>query len=82
MVQLVTRVDDSTAVALDLLIEEGVVESRSDAVRQGLELLVDGHARARIAAAIVRGYIMVPPTDEEAAWADESAISMISEEPW
>ena len=82
MVQLVTRVEDSTAAALDLLIEEGIVESRSDGVRQGLELLVDRHARARIAAAIVRGYTMVPPTDEEAAWADESTIRMISEEPW
>lgn len=82
MVQLVTRVEDSTAAALDLLIEEGIVESRSDAVRQGLELLVDRHDRARTAAAIVRGYVMVPPTDEEAAWADESTVRMIAEEPW
>lgn len=82
MVQLVTRVDESTAAALDLLIKEGVVESRSDAVRKGLELLVDRHLRARVAAAIVRGYTLVPPTDEEAAWADESTIRMISEEPW
>jgi len=82
MVQLVTRVEESTAAALDLLITEGVVESRSDAVRQGLELLIDRHVRARVAAAIVGGYTLVPPTDAEAAWADESTVRMISEEPW
>lgn len=43
---------------------------------------LDKDAWARIAPAIVEGYTEIPPTDEEAAWADESTIQMIAEEPW
>ncbi|MEX0700249.1 MAG: hypothetical protein WD651_15525 [Acidimicrobiia bacterium] len=82
MVQLVTRVDDATAQAVDRLVAEGVVDSRSDAVRRGLALLVDTHDRAKIAAAILRGYTLIPQTDEEALWANDAAASMIAEEPW
>jgi len=82
MAQLVTRVDDAMAQAVDRLVAEGVVDSRSDAVRRGLELLVDTHDRAKIAAAIIRGYTLVPPNDEEALWADDAAARMIAEEPW
>ena len=82
MVQLVTRVDEATAEAIDRLIAEGGFESRSDVVRRGLELLVDTHDRAKIAAAIIRGYTLIPPTDEEALWADDAAARMIAEEPW
>ncbi|HUP17428.1 MAG TPA: hypothetical protein VM848_15415 [Acidimicrobiia bacterium] len=43
---------------------------------------LDKVARGHIAAAIVEGYTATPPTDDEAAWADESTIQMIAEEPW
>lgn len=82
MVQLVTRVDDTTAQAIDRLVAEGAVESRSDAVRRGIEMLVDTHDRAKIAAAIVLGYTLIPQTDDEVLWADDAAAGMIAEEPW
>ena len=54
MSQLVTRIDDDLAREIDALVEEGVVESRSDAVRQALRELIDRHRRRKIGEAIVR----------------------------
>jgi Arc/MetJ-type ribon-helix-helix transcriptional regulator len=82
MTQLVTRVGDELAAAIDLLVKQGVVESRSEAVRRGLEMLVDRHRRAGVAAAIVRGYQAHPQAGEEAGWADAATRRMIAEEPW
>jgi len=82
MTQLVTRLGDDLAAEVDRLVAEGLVESRSDAVRRGLELLVDRHRRDRVAAAIVAGYRARPQTEEEVAWADASTRRMIAEEPW
>lgn len=77
-----TRIDEQLARDLDELVSEGVVESRSDAVRQALRELVDRHRRRRIGEAIVEGYLRQPQTDEEVGWSDEAAIRMIKEEPW
>lgn len=82
MAQLVTRVDDDLAAAVDDLVVAGVVASRSEAVRLGLERLVDRHRRSEIGARIARGYRSLPQTEAEVGWADESTIRMISEEPW
>jgi Arc/MetJ-type ribon-helix-helix transcriptional regulator len=82
MSQFVTRVDDDLASKVDELVTEGVVASRSDAVRQGLHALVDLHRRRRIGEEIVEGYRRQPQTEEELAWADDLARRMIEEEPW
>ncbi len=82
MAQLVTRIDDELAAELDALVSEGVVESRSDAVRRALRALVDRHRRRRIGEAIVEGYRKQPQTEEEIGWADEATVRMIAEEPW
>lgn len=82
MSQLVTRIDDDLASEVDALVSEGVVASRSDAVRQGLRALVDRHRRRKIGQAIVEGYVRQPQTEEEIGWADEATIRMIEEEPW
>lgn len=82
MAQLVTRVDDELAGAVDELVAAGVVESRSDAVRLGLEALIDRHRRAAIGARIVEGYRATPQTEAEVGWADAGSIQMIAEEPW
>lgn len=82
MTQFVTRIDDDLAAAVDALVSEGAVESRSDAVRRGLWALVDEERRRRTAEAIVAGYRARPQEADEVAWADEAAIRMISEEPW
>ena len=73
--------DDDLARALDELVADGIVASRSDAVRIGLERLIDRHRRDRIGARIVEGYAAVPPDDDQ-GWPDEATTAMIAEEPW
>ncbi len=80
MTQLVTRVDKGLAHAVDQLVEAGVVESRSDAVRRGLAILVDHHRRRREATAIVEAYRRRP--QDKSMWSDESTVRMIAEEAW
>jgi Arc/MetJ-type ribon-helix-helix transcriptional regulator len=82
MAQLVTRISEDLLVQVDELVAEGVVDSRSEAVRLGLRGLVDGHRRRRIGDAIVAGYRAQPQTSSEIGWADESTIAMIADEPW
>jgi Arc/MetJ-type ribon-helix-helix transcriptional regulator len=80
-VQFVVRVPDAIAASVDALVAEGVCESRSEAVRAGLEALIDAERRAAIGRAIVAGYERVPQRDEEFGWPD-AARTMIAEEPW
>jgi Arc/MetJ-type ribon-helix-helix transcriptional regulator len=82
MAQLVTRVDDDLAAAVDELVAAGVVASRSEAVRLGLERLVDRYRREEIGARIANGYRARPQREADVAWADESSMRMIAEEPW
>jgi len=76
-VQLVARVPDSLAEAVDDLIQAGVFASRSDAVRAGLEAVVDRARRA-----IVDGYRRMPQDEDDLAWSDAATAAMIAEEPW
>lgn len=82
MAQLVTRIDDDLAEHIDRLVADGIVESRSDAVRKGLQILIEQVRRARTADAIVAGYSRVPQTADEVAWADEATVRMIADESW
>jgi Arc/MetJ-type ribon-helix-helix transcriptional regulator len=82
MAQFVTRVDDDLAREVDRLVEEGAVESRSAAVRLGLERLVDRARRRRIGESIADGYLRQPQTEAEVGWADEATKRMIADEPW
>lgn len=82
MAQLVTRVDDDLVAAVDDLVAAGVVASRSEAVRLGLERLVDRFRRDQIGASIVEGYRTRPQTEAELGWADATSARMIAEEPW
>lgn len=82
MAQLVTRVNEELAIAVDELIAAGVVANRSEAVRLGLQRLVDRHRRDQVGARIVAGYRAVPQADREGGWSDESTVGMIAEEPW
>ena len=82
MTQLVARIDNDLAENIDRLIAEGVVESRSDAVRKGLQALIEQTRRRRTADAIIAGYTNHPQTEDEVAWADRATVQMISDEPW
>jgi metal-responsive CopG/Arc/MetJ family transcriptional regulator len=82
MPQLVTRLDDRLMAEVDALVAEGVVSSRSEAVRLALRRLVDQHQRKRVGAAIVEAYRRRPQTDDELAGLDEATRALVDEEPW
>ncbi|MGB2757481.1 MAG: ribbon-helix-helix domain-containing protein [Acidimicrobiia bacterium] len=82
MAQLVTRIDQQLADAIDALVDQGVVASRSEAVRTGLEQFIDTHHRAQIAREIVDAYTRDPQTEDELGFSDAAAARMIAEEPW
>lgn len=82
MAQLVTRIDESLAAQLDQLVTEGVYESRSEAVRQGLRYLVDQHRRNGVGNAISEGYRHHPQQPGEVGWSDAATVAMITDEPW
>ncbi len=81
MTQLVTRIDAELVASIDELIDQGLVESRSDAVRKGLHILIDHARRRRVVEAIIDGYKTMPQT-EDVMWADEATVRMIGEESW
>ncbi len=82
MTQLVTRVDDELVAAVDALIAAGLVATRSDAVRMGLEQLIDLHRRGQTGKAIVDGYRLIPQSDDDLDAAEQATRRMILEEPW
>lgn len=81
-VQLVTRVPDGLANAVDGLVREGTFASRSDAVRAGLEILVERERREAVGRAIVDGYRRIPQNGDDLEWSDAATSAMIAEEPW
>ena len=82
MAQLVTRLDDRLLAEIDELVSEGVAATRSDAVRLGLEALIDRHRRQQTGQAIVDAYRRHPQGDDELAGLDEATRSLVGEEPW
>jgi Arc/MetJ-type ribon-helix-helix transcriptional regulator len=82
MPQLVTRLSDELLAEIDALVADGSVSSRSEAVRVGLERLVDQHRRQLVGAAIVDAYRRRPQTDDELAGLEEATRALVAEEPW
>ena len=82
MAQFVTRLEDALAERVDSLVAAGVLASRSEAVRLGLEELTDRLERERIGRQIVEGYERIPQTEEELEGAHEDFEEMLAEEPW
>jgi Arc/MetJ-type ribon-helix-helix transcriptional regulator len=82
MTQLVARVDDSLVAEVDRLVATGFVTSRSEAMRLGLEGLVEEHRRREIGANIVDAYRRQPQTEGELAGIDAATRALVEEEPW
>lgn len=82
MAQLVTRIDDALAAQLDELVASGEFASRSEAVRLGLEQLLDRRRRDRLGARIAAAYRAQPQEEGELGWADAATVRMIADEPW
>jgi Arc/MetJ-type ribon-helix-helix transcriptional regulator len=82
MAQVVTRLDDRLMADVDGLVADGVVASRSEAVRVGLKRLVDQHRRQQVGASIVAAYRRQPQTADELAGLDDATRALVEEEPW
>ena len=82
MSQLVTRIDDEMAAAIDALVASGEFASRSDVVREGVARLVDERRRQTIGEQIIAGYDLLPETPDELRQAEVAARAMIDDEPW
>lgn len=73
---------DSLAQAIDGLVEAGVFASRSEAVRAGLEAVIERKRRDAVGRTIVDGYRRIPQNSDELGWPDAATAAMIAEEPW
>ena len=76
--QLVIRIDDEMAAAVDALVHEGIYRSRSDAVRASIKELLRERRRQHE----IEMYTRFPQTEEELFGAEEQTRRMIEEEPW
>jgi len=78
--QTLIQLDDARIAALD---ERAAASgrSRSDLVREAIDLLLGTGDAAAVDAAIVAGYERVPAPDRD-PWALQSAIAAIRAEPW
>lgn len=63
------------------VVADGVVANRSEAVRLGLESLIEQHRRRKVGPAIVDAYCRLPQTRDELAGLDEATRDLVYEEP-
>lgn len=82
MAQLVTRLDDRLLAEVDTLVRDGVAATRSDAVRLGLEALVEHHRRQETGRVIVDAYRTHPQDEGELAGLDDATRALVQDEPW
>jgi Arc/MetJ-type ribon-helix-helix transcriptional regulator len=81
-VQIAVKLPDRLVAELDHLVTTGSFESRSDAVRHGIEALVRQGERERIDRAFVEGFRRRPDTAAELADATRLAVEAVNDEPW
>ncbi len=80
--QVMARVDEKLVADVDALVRAGTLSSRSEAVRVGLEALVDRLMRAAVGDQIVAAYRAQPPEAGLDAWAEQAGRAVIEAEPW
>lgn len=77
-----TRFSAEELALIDALVDEGVGDSRSAVIRQGVHHLADAVRRAKVGAVIAASYRDRPQTSEDDDLAMASAIAMTEAEPW
>lgn len=78
--QTIVQLSDELLTELDALRAQTPGRSRSELIREALELYLARHRSAAIDAAIVDGYTRVPPEEDFGAMA--AARASIEAEPW
>jgi Arc/MetJ-type ribon-helix-helix transcriptional regulator len=77
-----TRFSDDELAIIDALVDEGVGESRSAVIRQGVHHLADSVRRAKVGRVIAESYRVHPQTAEDDALAMANATALTEAEPW
>ncbi len=77
-----TRFSDEELSLIDDLVKQGVGDSRSAVIREGVHHLADVVRRARVGADIAESYRERPQTGEDDDLAMANATAMTEAEPW
>lgn len=77
-----TRFTDDELALIDELVGEGIGESRSAVIRQGVRHLADAVHRARVGGSIAQSYREQPQSSDDDDLAMASAIALTEAEPW
>ncbi len=77
-----TRFTDDELALIDALVAEGVGETRSAVIRQGVHHLAEAVRRASVGEAIAASYRRDPQTVEDDELAMANAIALTEAEPW
>lgn len=80
--QIAVRLDGDVLAQLDALVAAEHFDSRAEAVRHAIDVVLDARRRAAVGAAIVEGYQRIPQTDEDEDAALANLRGLIAEEPW
>jgi Arc/MetJ-type ribon-helix-helix transcriptional regulator len=80
--QIAVRIPDELAESLEDLVSEGRFETKAEAIRAALQMLVDQERRRKVGELIADGYRRIPQDEEELEAARRAAIRSIEQEPW
>ncbi len=80
--QIAVRLSAGQLADLDELVASGAYESRTAAVRAGIEAIAAAERRRTVDAAIAAGYRRLPPGAAEEITAIASLRDAIAQEPW
>lgn len=77
-----TRFSEDDLALIDELVAQGVGESRSAVIREGVHQLAESVRRARIGETIAASYRLRPQTADDDELALASALALTEAEPW
>lgn len=80
--QIAVKLPDELVGELDRLVERGAFDSRSQAVRTGLEVMVGSYRRQELDQRYRDAIARFPETDEEIGEATRLAVDAIRDEQW
>jgi Arc/MetJ-type ribon-helix-helix transcriptional regulator len=81
-IQIAVKLPDRLVHEIDRLVEGGAFDSRSQAIRSGLETMVAERQRSEMDLRYGAAMARLPETDEEIAEATRLGIDAIHDEPW
>lgn len=82
MTQIAAKLPDDLVRRVDQLVADGLLPSRSWAVRRGLEMVVKDLRRSAVDSAFRDGYERMPATEAELEESRVLAVLSIEQEPW